>query len=167
MFLAETDGSALALFTVDSPKVIFSLDPVFALLNFFMSAFPEAPPADERADGAAADTTGTGPTPATPKQDAEPSASQPAPASAGTLAFRVNVVDPTIILLAAPERHDTEAIVLSIKQVLMSQQGILALKVDQFGMFMCRMHRPKDTLRLLETSISLFPWTAESAKQAP
>ncbi|KAJ9479242.1 Vacuolar protein sorting-associated protein 13 [Pseudozyma hubeiensis] len=139
------DGSALALITIDSPKVIFSLDPVFALLNFFMSAFPDTPPEQEKPDGntTVADTDAS----AGPQRDS--TTEQAAPA-AGTLAFRVNVVDPTIILLAAPERHDTEAIVLSIKQVLMSQQGILALKVDQFGMFMCRMHRPKDTLRLLD-----------------
>ncbi|EST05630.1 Vacuolar protein sorting-associated protein 13A N-terminal domain protein [Kalmanozyma brasiliensis GHG001] len=147
------DGSALALITVDSPKVIFSLDPVFALLNFFMSAFPDTPPADENTERAmAGNAVSAAPPPATStKQDADPNAPKPpAAAAAGTLAFRVNVVDPTIILLAAPERHDTEAIVLSIKQVLMSQQGIMALKVDQFGMFMCRMHRPKDTLRLLD-----------------
>ena len=109
------------------------------LLNFFMSAFPDTPPEEHKA------SAHEQPAQAQPTD----AASAPAPAG-GTFAFRVNVVDPTIILLAAPERHDTEAIVLSIKQVLMSQQGILALKVDQFGMFMCRMHRPKDTLRLLD-----------------
>lgn len=134
------DGSALALVTVDSPKIIFALDPVFALLNFFMSAFPDTPPEEEQ-KASAHDQ-------AAPVQ--QPDAANAPPPAGGTFAFRVNVVDPTIILLAAPERHDTEAIVLSIKQVLMSQQGILALKVDQFGMFMCRMHRPKDTLRLLD-----------------
>ncbi|SPO25926.1 related to VPS13 - involved in regulating membrane traffic [Ustilago trichophora] len=149
------DGSALALITVDSPKIIFSLDPVFALLNFFMSAFPDAPEEEAAAGTTVANSNATTGAPSTSGQRtdaADASAQQPpaAAAAAGTLAFRVNVVDPTIILLAAPERHDTEAIVLSIKQVLMSQQGILALKVDQFGMFMCRMHRPKDTLRLLD-----------------
>jgi vacuolar protein sorting-associated protein 13A/C len=66
------------------------------------------------------------------------------------MSFRVNIVDPTIILLAAPERSDTDAIVLSIRQVLMSQQAIMALKVDQFGMFMCRMDKPKESLRFLD-----------------
>lgn len=148
------DRSALALVTVDSPKVIFSLDPVFALLNFFMSAFPDTPPAEEREDNGTTaannNNAGGGAGAAQPGNNAAGGDGTQAAAAAGTLSFRVNVVDPTIILLAAPERHDTEAIVLSIKQVLMSQQGILALKVDQFGMFMCRMHRPKDTLRLLD-----------------
>lgn len=150
------DGSALALITVDSPKVIFSLDPVFALLNFFMSAFPDSPPDEDQTDTSPTGTTvanssahGSAQTLSTTMSSKDPNATAASPA-AGSLAFRVNVVDPTIILLAAPDRHDTEAIVLSIKQVLMSQQGILALKVDQFGMFMCRMHRPKDTLRLLD-----------------
>lgn len=149
------DGSALALVTVDSPKIIFSLDPVFALLNFFMSAFPDTPSEEDKADSGTTaantntNTNATGGTGAVqPGNTTGGSGSQAA--APGALSFRVNIVDPTIILLAAPERHDTEAIVLSIKQVLMSQQGILALKVDQFGMFMCRMHRPKDTLRLLD-----------------
>lgn len=146
-----TDRSALALVTVDSPKVIFSLDPLFALLDFFMSAFKEGEQQMNNEDAkskaltkgtesAAKKTGGALP----PKQT---QAQQPAdlnqPQAEATLAFRVNVVDPTIILLAAPERHDSEAIVLSIKQILMSQQGILALKVDQFGMFMCSEWAPQ------------------------
>ncbi|UZJ53507.1 hypothetical protein CBS101457_002827 [Exobasidium rhododendri] len=146
------EGSALALVTIDSPKIIFSLDPLFGLVNFFMSAFEEEPasatiPADV-ASRKRIESTKTG---ATAARQSQASKGKPADAAAGgELAFRINVVDPTIILLAAPERNDTLAIVLSIRQILMSQQGILALKVDQFGMFMCGMDRPKDTLRLID-----------------
>lgn len=154
-----SDKSALALITVDSPKIIFSLDPLFALLNFFMSAFQEADTKMQEEDakskkqsdgkrsasgkkpaGSSRAVSGQKPTEGT-SADAQPES---------TLAFRINIVDPTIILLAAPERADSEAIILSIKQVLMSQQGILALKVDQVGMFMCKMSKPKDTLRFLD-----------------
>ncbi|KAN0063379.1 Vacuolar protein sorting-associated protein 13 [Thecaphora frezii] len=151
-----SDSSAMALVTVDSPKVIFSLDPMFSLLGFFTSAFPKQPEGGSPSKDGADDTSA-----AAVKGDAFQGAdSQEAGAGAGqsarqqqqpsALALRINVVDPTIILLAAPEKQDTDAIILSIKQVLMSQQGILALKVDQFGMFMCRMNRPKETLRLLD-----------------
>lgn len=161
-----SDGSSLALITIDSPKVIFSLDPLFALLNFFMSAFQDDGSQD--GTGAEGETTGrTGPSidarksSAKTAQQSKASRQQQQPqqqpekqaqgdGTAPSVAFRLNVVDPTIILLAEPERPDTKAIVLSIKQILMSQQGILALKVDQFGMFMCRMNRPKDTLRLVD-----------------
>ncbi|EPQ26496.1 uncharacterized protein PFL1_05818 [Pseudozyma flocculosa PF-1] len=139
------DASAMALVTVDSPKVIFSLDPMFSLIGFLTSAFPEEPPEAEAQRKAAATVPKV-----EDRQESSAATDQSNPPQPSTLAFRVNVVDPTIILLAAPEKHDTEAIVLSIKQVLMSQQGILALKVDQFGMFMCRMNRPKDSLRLLD-----------------
>jgi vacuolar protein sorting-associated protein 13A/C len=169
------DSTALALVTIDSPKVIFSLDPVFALLGFFMSAFSEADAQmaqdSQRAAASAAAAEGAlgdnGAAATRKRAEAaskrggkslqsahtQPSAasepSQNAPAQS-TMSFRVNIVDPTIILLAAPERSDTDAIVLSIRQVLMSQQAIMALKVDQFGMFMCRMDKPKESLRFLD-----------------
>ncbi|PWN54382.1 hypothetical protein IE53DRAFT_157097 [Violaceomyces palustris] len=141
-----SDRSALALITIDSPKVIFSLDPMFALLNFFMSAFQQT----NEVEGKASTIKPSPSAGEVSKTEGAQQSKESASSEQGSLAFRVNVVDPTIILLAAPERTDTEAIVLSIKQVLMSQQGILALKVDQFGMFMCRMNRPKDTLRFLD-----------------
>ncbi|KAE8269165.1 hypothetical protein A4X09_0g3183 [Tilletia walkeri] len=137
---AGANASSLALVTVDSPNIIFSLDPAFALMNFFMSAFPPAPEANTTSKGS---------------QQAKSSTSKPqtkdssAPAE-NTMAFRINVLDPTIILLAAPESADSEAIVLSIKQILLSQQGVLALKVDQMGMLMKRMNRPKESLRFLD-----------------
>ncbi|CEH13766.1 Vacuolar protein sorting-associated protein [Ceraceosorus bombacis] len=162
----QSDRGALALVTVDSPKIIFSLDPLFALVNFFASAFNEADTQmQDDIAGANSDANSTrkstsavrsqqrAPTKkSAPSKTAQQSASGGSePADGGSaIAFRVNVVDPTIILLAAPERTDSEAIVLSIRQILVSQQAILALKVDQFGMFMCRMDRPKDSLRFLD-----------------
>ena len=149
---SQSANSALALVTIDSPKIIFSLDPMFALINFFTAPFDsntaEAQSAKE-AEGKPSATPSTAPRTGTQsvakvQEEAELDYSEPA------LAYRVNVVAPTIVLLARPEKADTEAIVLSIKQVLMSQQGILALTVDQFGVFMCRMNKPKDTVRFLD-----------------
>lgn len=160
------DHAALALITVDSPKVIFSLDPMFALLNFFMSAFQEQQLQQQNEHDHDTDDRHSTPSSKKPNKSSMSGAgaksARNTSAAQGTadgadgvaappaFSFRLNVVDPTIILLAAPERSDTEAIVLSIKQVLMSQQGVLALMVDQFGMFMCRMNKPKDSLRLVD-----------------
>ncbi|KAK0549054.1 Vacuolar protein sorting-associated protein 13 [Tilletia horrida] len=141
---AGANASSLVLVTVDSPNIIFSLDPAFALMNFFTSAFPPASPqapAQSKAKQSSKSTSSNNKPPA--KQDATPQQDN-------SFAFRVNVLDPTIILLAAPEKADTQAIVLSIKQILMSQQGVLALKVDQIGMLMRRMNRPKESLRFLD-----------------
>ena len=43
-----------------------------------------------------------------------------------SLAFRANIVAPTVKLLADPERGDSEAIVLSIEQISLAQQRTLA-----------------------------------------
>ncbi|KAK0532867.1 Vacuolar protein sorting-associated protein 13 [Tilletia horrida] len=139
---AGANASSLALVTVDSPQIIFSLDPAFALMNFVMSAFPPAPPSSS------AQSKGSQP-PKGPANKSQAKTSSTAPPE-NAMAFRVNVLDPTIILLEAPERADTQAIVLSIKQILMSQQGVLALKVDQMGMLMRKMNRPKESLRFLD-----------------
>jgi vacuolar protein sorting-associated protein 13A/C len=97
--------SAIANLTIDTPTFIFTLEPLFALASFFTSGFvkdsEEAPP-----------------------QTVEQQPSQEAPA-ASTLAYRVNIVAATVMLLADPSRADSEAVVLSIGQVLVSQQTAL------------------------------------------
>lgn len=148
-YSASAEGSGLLLVTIDSPKIIFALDPMFALRNFWMSPFAseaheEQVPNASNPPAARADRSLP---PAPSHVDSTAEVNPPAQPS---FAYRVNVVAPTIILLANSEKADSEAIVLSIKQVLISQQVVLALTVDQFGMFMCRMTRPKDTVRLLD-----------------
>lgn len=102
-------------------------------------------------------------------------AGQPA-APAKTLAFRIEILDPTIFILADDAASDSQAIRLSVDQILMSQQvgscflpcvhpctatltslpslcdtqGILALNVQKLGMSLLRMDRPKETLRFLD-----------------
>lgn len=118
------DQSAFANITIDSPKVIFSLDPVFALLDYFMSAFP--PTAGITLDDS--------------EEEMEEIVESVTTPSAGgrTFAFRFNAISPTIILLDDPDRVDSEAVILSISQVQMSQQGTLALTVSKVGMFLCK-----------------------------
>jgi vacuolar protein sorting-associated protein 13A/C len=67
------------------------------------------------------------------------------------IAFRVNVVDAQIILIANPLSPSSEAIVLGTKQILLAQQHALTLQVSRMGMFLCRMDRFEDTrLRILD-----------------
>jgi len=137
------DKSSIANVTVDSPKVIFSLDPVFALLDFTMSAFQKT-----KAELAAAAEDDDGVDEGLKEADEQKVDSTPA--NAGTFAFRLNVVSPTIILLEDPAKADSEAVVLSLSQLQMSQQGTLALTVGRVGMFLCRMDRPKENIRVLD-----------------
>jgi vacuolar protein sorting-associated protein 13A/C len=124
------DKSSIANVTIDSPKIIFSLDPVFALLDFFTSAFQQTkailPDGEEEDD---IDES---------LKEADEQKVDDKPATESSFAFRVNVVSPTIILLEDPGKADSEAVVLSLAQVQMSQQGTLALTVAKMGMFLCR-----------------------------
>ena len=137
-----TDRSAVANVTIDTPSIIFSLDPLFALLDFVSTPSKEAA---ARAAETEASTPETEDLPVVSEEADKPD--QPAQ---GTLAYRVNVVQASVKLLADPSRQDSEAIVLSIRQVQLAQQGTLVLSVDHMGIFLCKMDRQKETIRILD-----------------
>ncbi|GKT49685.1 vacuolar protein sorting-associated protein 13C [Colletotrichum spaethianum] len=73
------------------------------------------------------------------------------PQSTLSIAYRVNIVDAQVILIANPLSASSEAIVLGTKQVLLSQQHALTFQVSEIGMFLCRMDRFEDSrLRLID-----------------
>jgi vacuolar protein sorting-associated protein 13A/C len=133
------DRSSVANVTVDTPSLIFSLDPLFAMLDFASYPFKNAPsaPQSDLETIQQVDIDGNSPV-------------ESGSAEQGKLAFRVNVVQASIKLLADPSRHDSEAIVLGIKQVQMAQQGTFVLSVDHLGIFLCRMDRETESVRILD-----------------
>lgn len=134
------DGCSVANVTVDTPSIIFSLDPLFAMLDFASYPFKDTLSAESQVGNASnADA-----------QEVSDEAEVIGTNEPGKLAFRVNVVQASVKLLADPTRHDSEAIVLSIKQVQMAQQGTFVLSVDHLGIFLCRMDRPKEIIRILD-----------------
>lgn len=142
------DRNVIAVVTVDSPKVIFSLDFVFMLQHFFMTPFvPDVKAAEIAA--ASAKKTALSTIKTKKRKSIVP---QQQPQGKLTLSFRVNIVYAEIILLANPAISSSEAVILSAQQVMLSQQGIMALAVDKIGMFLCRMDkREETTLRFIET----------------
>lgn len=94
--------SSLVIATIDSPQVIFSIDPVFALADYFLSAFPSSPQS--------ANT------------DVQSTAAADAPPSS-TLDYRIDLHDLSVIVLEDDTGADTRAISLSIRQILLSQQA--------------------------------------------
>ncbi|KAJ7169902.1 vacuolar protein sorting-associated protein 13 [Mycena filopes] len=100
--------TALAVLTVDSPQVIFAVDPVFALLRFFTSA------------------------------------------NQTQIDFRVDLHDVSVSVLENDADAETPAMKLTINQVLVSQQGILALTVNRLGMSLIRMGKPSESVRFLD-----------------
>ena len=131
-----SERSAMANVTIDTPSLIFSLDPLFALLKFVTTPVPAS------LQGQQPDSSN--------KLISEDDMKGPAEAPPNPLAYRVNIVAASVKLLADPTRPDSEAIVLSIRQIQMAQQGTLVLSIDHLGMFLCNMDEPKDKARILD-----------------
>ena len=159
------DRSLIAIVAVDSPRVIFALDYLFAIQAFVAGGLavdePIMPEDDESTvdsgENSEADSLRTGgklrkaSSASKALARAESSGSPQSESSAMDIAFRVNVVDAQIILIANPLSSSSEAIVLGTKQILISQQHALTLQVSKVGMFLCKMDRFEDTrLRILD-----------------
>ncbi|KXH52336.1 hypothetical protein CNYM01_02152 [Colletotrichum nymphaeae SA-01] len=161
------DRSLIAIVTVDSPRIIFALDYLFAIQNFVMVGLqPEEPsPVDDESlfetpDESEADADSMQVTwsnkPKSQKSSREGAEETQAeteekPQSTMSIAYRVNIVDAQVILIANPLSASSEAIVLGTKQVLLSQQHALTFQVSEIGMFLCRMDRFEDSrLRLID-----------------
>lgn len=158
------ERNLIAILSIDSPKVIFALDYIFALQAFITESLEVEEPmfSDEEDEVIESENASDADSmqvvrPKTVASQARSSSKTPSQSSSSsdqssmTIAFRVNVVDAQIILIANPLSTSSEAIVLGTKQILMSQQHALTLQVSEMGMFLCRMDRFEDTrLRILD-----------------
>jgi vacuolar protein sorting-associated protein 13A/C len=100
--------SSLALLTVDSPQVIFAIDPVISLLEFFTSITSQRRPP---------------PSPSIPQAQQHISGeSQNTDQNQGTLDFRLDLHDVSVSVLENDTESDSRAIRLYINQILLSQQ---------------------------------------------
>ncbi|KAI5284726.1 hypothetical protein KEM55_000935, partial [Ascosphaera atra] len=139
------------MFTIDSPRIIFALDYIFALQKFVQEAFAadvaQTTQAQQTQDVAMAQGSERGRRPSkfvTPSTELARKDEERKPM---VLSFRINVVNAQMILVANPTIPNTEAIVLGSRQVILSQQNALSLQMAQVGMFLCRMDK-FDTSRL-------------------
>ncbi|KAM0266989.1 hypothetical protein ACHAPA_006375 [Fusarium lateritium] len=149
------EKSLIAMATIDSPRVIFALDYLFAIQKFAVEALTvdEGSPMDDESmlEGIAeeSDTDSMQVTlPSRPRseisrrQNEEVSQQkEKKEESPMSIAFRVNLVDAQVILIANPLTSSSEAIVLSIRQMLLSQQHALTFQISEIGMFLCRMDK--------------------------
>ena len=156
-----TEKNLVALLTIDSPRMIFSLDYVFALKGWLDGGLATEGPleieeqTDEADESRSVSTQHSGTGAVTKKSSQQPDAPaspEKKPAENGMgVSFRVNVVDAQIVLIANPAITTSEAIVLGTKQVLIAKQHAMTLQVDKVGMFLCRMDRFEDNrLRILD-----------------
>lgn len=161
------ERSLIAIVAVDSPRIIFALDYLFAIQAFITSGFDidESIIADEEEsiidsqEGSDTDSVQTNALirPAISRMQTDLSIastsqkSSQTEESSMTIAYRVNVVDAQIILIANPLSPSSEAIVLGTKQILLAQQHAMTLSVSKMGMFLCRMDKFETTrLRILD-----------------
>ncbi|KIR74970.1 vacuolar protein sorting-associated protein vps13 [Cryptococcus deuterogattii CA1014] len=129
-----SDPSALAIVTVDSPQLILAVDPLASLLEFAVSPFTKHVDVEEQ-----------------PQESAEQADEfEEGPKQGASLSFRVEVVKATVVVIADDTNSKTQAIQLSIREILLSQQSILALKIDRIGMSFGRMDRPNDRVKFLD-----------------
>ncbi|KAF5020391.1 hypothetical protein F66182_7578 [Fusarium sp. NRRL 66182] len=153
------EKSLIAMATIDSPRVIFALDYLFAIQKFAVEslAVDEGSPMDdesiaettpEESDTDSMQVAYTGANPSRPRSQVSRRQSEEITQqgkkkneSSMNIAFRVNLVDAQIILIANPLTSSSEAVVLSIRQMLLSQQHALTFQVSEIGMFLCRMDK--------------------------
>lgn len=102
------NSPSLAVLTVDSPRIIFAVDPVIALLEFFSSAF------DVSDDNQAAVVP-------SPAQTSMPPTHQ----NRASLEYRIDLHDVSISILENAADADSQAIRLHIAQISVSQQVCL------------------------------------------
>jgi len=96
-------AAALAILTVDSPHIIFAVDPVIALLEFFTSAF-------------------AGPRILTPTEQEFSQADVVEVKNQTAFDFRVDLHDVSVSVLESDADPESQAIKLSVNQILLSQQ---------------------------------------------
>lgn len=144
------------ILTIDSPRIIFALDYLFALQKYLQEAFvdnsAEEAEGDPEKDSSPASSPDRGRqysrTSVISNKSEVPQSQQTTPF---TIAFRLNIVDTQIILIANPTIPNTEAIVLNSKQVVFSQQNSTSLQMTKIGMFLCRMDKfDTNRLRILD-----------------
>lgn len=109
-----SEASALAIITVDSPQVILAFDPLFAILDFLMSPFTS------QTSGSPSNNDSQ-----TVEQlniDAQVAESSD---HSSALNFRFDLHDVAVSILENESSADSQALHLTIKQLLLSQQASL------------------------------------------
>ncbi|KAJ2760870.1 Vacuolar protein sorting-associated protein 13, partial [Coemansia sp. BCRC 34490] len=160
----------VVLVTLDSPRIVLVLDHMFMLFEFAMSVFPPQDGGitssstqlqDDAAAAAAAsrqlDTPGksagpnTSSSPANASGGAEDAGGGATGASgggdSGGLIYKVDILHPEIILLADSKNRSSEALVMSINQIIIAQEGMFCATMDEICVLLCTVDRRSETSR--------------------
>ncbi|KAI1120705.1 hypothetical protein F5Y10DRAFT_272813 [Nemania abortiva] len=154
------ERSMIAVVVIDSPRIIFALDYIFAIQKFVTVGLQVEEPVQD-VIGSPTETPETSDTESMQVQWTGRQSESDVRAALRdegiterpkmNIAFRLNIVDAQVILIANPLSSSSEAVVLRTKQVLLSQQHALTFQVSQVGMFLCRMDKfDESRLRVLD-----------------
>jgi vacuolar protein sorting-associated protein 13A/C len=165
------EKNLIALLTIDSPRIILALDYIFDVLKFIQKGFEQPEPLiiSDADDSDTDDLLSNDEQNLQLSQEDRREEAVPPTGNSMKIAYRVNVVDAQIVLIANPAISNSEAIVLGTKQVLVSQQHAMTLQVEKIGMFLCRMDQFETTrLRILDdfniqTSLDMRSQTKDSS----
>ncbi|KAK9457717.1 hypothetical protein V1511DRAFT_185294 [Dipodascopsis uninucleata] len=174
----EKDGSQdiVAILSIDSPRFILAIDYLFALKGYFLDQLQAEAEADAdmlESGSAIGRSDSINSTSSTliersqtysiesnlTDQTDESSADEitgdgeilPNNAPETRVSFRINIVDASVILIANPLQASSEAIVLRIKEIMLTQQNVMTLTLRQIGMYLCRMDMFEENhLRVLD-----------------
>lgn len=131
--------------TVDSPKIVLSLDYLFLLKDFFMSPFVVVEPTEAQKFVQSHSNNIEN------KQNELKQLHNQEGPPPSVLKYNVNVVDLQVICLAAPENAASEAVILSFNQLKVIQDVHLQINLDGIGMVLCRMDNIEEsTMHLVE-----------------
>lgn len=133
---------------IDSPQIILALDYLFALKSFADFAthtpntivdqyFENYQTVDEKLD--------------TPKNSHDTEVDTIETSDDNSFNYNINIVDPSVVLLANSESKDSEAVIFKINQLLISVSDITSLKASGIGMFLKKMSLEDESkLRILD-----------------
>ncbi|CEP17102.1 hypothetical protein [Parasitella parasitica] len=131
--------------TVDSPKIVLSLDYLFLVKDFFMGPFVVIEPTEAQKYALSYSQSAN-------KKEAEMKHSQLRNQATPTvMKYNVNIIDLRVICLANPEVSASEAVILSFNQLTVIQQTNLEVHLNGIGMVLCRMDNIEEsTMHLVE-----------------
>lgn len=144
--------------TVDSPKVILSLDYLLLLKDFFMTPFVVVEPTEAQRYAQAYGQSND------KKQTDAKHMQRQGQAPATVMKFTAIVVDLKVLCLADPENKASEAVILSFNELIVNQDTALDVKLNRIGMVLCRMDNMEEsTMHFVEEfSASLTMETASN-----
>ncbi|KAJ3092913.1 hypothetical protein HK102_000456 [Quaeritorhiza haematococci] len=149
----SAEGTSDYNITFDSPRLILVIDHLFAIRDFFVSSGPAQPNVTSNAEK----NSGAHAAAADPVHGNAP--------VANLTSYRLTFVDVEFILLQNAQILDTEAIVLTAKQLILVLSKHQAISVRDLGMFFCNMnHRAETTVRFIENFDLEYQMTTQQTK---